>query len=58
MEIHDALRFIHQPETMQQANEARHRFIFQELFVYQLALALRKPQQKQGLPAPSLPLRA
>ncbi len=55
MEIHDALRSIHQPETMQQANEARHRFIFQELFVYQLALALRKTQLKQGLPAPSLP---
>jgi len=56
--IHDALKQIHIPATMAEALEARKRFIFQELLVLQLALALRKRQRLAGLPAPKLEANA
>ena len=46
-----ALKAIHQPNTIEEANEARHRFIFQELFVYQLALAMRRHRLQHDKPA-------
>ena len=55
LEIQVALRQIHEPSDMEQAQQARYRFIFQELLVYQLALAMRRYQLQHSLPAPSLP---
>ncbi len=52
--IEQALRSIHQPNTIVEANEARHRFIFQELFVYQLALAMRRHRLLHDKPAPKI----
>ncbi len=52
--IAKALRAIHQPNTLEEANEARHRFIFQELFVYQLALAMRRHRLQHDKPAPKI----
>lgn len=52
--ISEALKQIHLPATMDEALKARNRFIFQELLVLQLALALRKRQRLAGLPAPML----
>lgn len=52
--IANALRQIHIPTTMDEAMAGRKRFIFQELLVLQLALALRKRQKQSGLPAPVL----
>lgn len=54
MGIAQALRTIHQPSTVPEANEARHRFIFQELFVYQLALAMRRYRLQHDKPAPKI----
>lgn len=56
--IQDALRWIHQPESMPQAELARARFIFQELFVLQLALAMYRHQCRHAMPAPSIPTNA
>jgi ATP-dependent DNA helicase RecG len=56
--IQDALRWIHQPESMPQADLARARFIFQELFVLQLALAMYRYQCRHAMPAPSIPANA
>lgn len=55
LDIQTALKQIHQPENMNQAEEARYRFIFQELFIYQLAIAIRREQIRNHLPAPSIP---
>jgi len=52
--IKQALLSIHQPKTVAEANEARHRFIFQELFVYQLALAMRRHRLQHDKPAPKI----
>ena len=52
--IGQSLRAIHQPNTIEEANEARYRFIFQELFVYQLALAMRRHRLKHEKPAPKI----
>ncbi len=52
--ISRALRSIHQPNTIEEANDARHRFIFQELFVYQLALAMRRHRLQHDKPAPKI----
>jgi ATP-dependent DNA helicase RecG len=49
-----ALRSIHQPQSMDEAQLARHRFIFQELFVYQLAIAMRRYRLKHDKPAPAI----
>ncbi|MCH8839766.1 MAG: DNA-processing protein DprA [Planctomycetes bacterium] len=49
-----AIRTIHAPEDEESLSRARRRFIFQELFVLQLALSIRRAQQ-QSLQAPPLP---
>ncbi len=49
----EAIRTIHAPEDAESRDRARRRFIFQELFVLQLALSIRRAQQ-QLLQAPPL----
>jgi len=49
-----AVQAIHRPADQDELDRARRRFIFQELFVLQLALSIRRGQQRQ-LPAPPLP---
>jgi ATP-dependent DNA helicase RecG len=53
--IQEALLWIHQPNDMTQAQVARSRFIFQELFVLQLALAMYRYACRHAAPAPSIP---
>lgn len=52
--IGEALRRIHLPLDRQDAEQARRRFIYQELLTLQLALALRRWQLQQSLDAPLL----
>lgn len=52
--IQDALQQIHMPVDMLQVHEARLRFIFQEFFVLQLALAKQRYVYQQQRPAPSI----
>ncbi len=54
-EIATALREIHQPSSSESLNAARGRLIFQELFVLQLALAIRRRRLTTDLTAPPLP---
>ncbi len=56
--ISTALRWIHQPASPEQAEQARRRFVYQELFVLQLALALRRWQLQKSNQAPVLPATA
>ena len=53
----EALRAIHQPDDQEMLDQARRRFIFQELFVMQLAVAIRRLQQQMQF-APELPASA
>jgi len=57
MPLIEAVRTIHDPEDKEKLAAARRRFVFQELFVLQLALAVRRDQQHQ-LQAPPLPTSA
>jgi ATP-dependent DNA helicase RecG len=52
--IAESLRAIHQPADPEVLQQARRRFIFQELFVMQLAVAIRRAQQQLQF-APELP---
>ena len=54
LSFQDAIRQIHQPSSMEEANNARYRFIFQELLVYQLAISTRRHRLKHDRPALSL----
>ncbi len=54
MDVRTALEKIHRPTTEEEATNARKRFIYQELLIYQLALAQRRYQSQHGLPAPLL----
>ncbi|MEM9185968.1 MAG: ATP-dependent DNA helicase RecG [Planctomycetota bacterium] len=54
MRLREALPTIHQPQDRGLLDEARRRFVFQELFVLQLALAARRHQQRVGFKAPEL----
>lgn len=54
MPIGIALRKIHQPDSLLESADARLRFIFQELFVYQLALAMRRHRLRFDKPAPKI----
>ncbi len=56
--IKDALRRIHFPKTMQEADDARRSLVFHDLLDFQLALALRRRYWRQRSPAPSLPATA
>lgn len=54
MQLGDALRAIHHPKDFDQRDQARRRFVFQELLVLQLALAARRLQQRVAFRAPEL----
>jgi len=51
----EALPAIHSPTDADQLARARRRFVFQELFVLQLAVVARRWQQQIGFRAPPLP---
>jgi ATP-dependent DNA helicase RecG len=53
--LRQALPQIHFPDHAAALAQARRRFIYQELFVMQLALAARRRRQLAGAAAPSLP---
>jgi ATP-dependent DNA helicase RecG len=54
MPLAEALPAIHSPQHAEQAERARRRFVFQELFILQLAVVARRWQQQVGFRAPSL----
>jgi ATP-dependent DNA helicase RecG len=54
MPLAEALPAIHSPQDVEQAERARRRFVFQELFILQLAVVARRWQQQVGFRAPSL----
>jgi len=56
--IHKALVQIHQPADQASLDQARRRFIYQELLVLQLALAIRKWRLRHQRQAPPLPASA
>ena len=53
--IQDALRRIHFPKSLLDAQEARRSLVFHDLLDFQLALALRRRYWRQRSPAPRLP---
>ncbi len=56
--IHGALREIHRPTSREELGKARERFIFQELLVLQLALAIRQARRQRESGAAALPVTA
>ncbi|MCI0334899.1 MAG: ATP-dependent DNA helicase RecG [Planctomycetes bacterium] len=54
MPLAEALSAIHSPQDAEQLERARRRFVFQELFVLQLAVVARRWQQQVGFRAPPL----
>ena len=48
----DALRAAHFPETPAEADEARRRLVFEELFLHQAALATRRGRRRKGTDGP------
>jgi ATP-dependent DNA helicase RecG len=56
--IREALPRLHFPANQAELEEARRRFIYQELFILQLALALKRRQVHDALPAFPLELTA
>ncbi|MGD9637376.1 MAG: ATP-dependent DNA helicase RecG [Pirellulales bacterium] len=54
MPLAAALAAIHSPQNAEELARARRRFIFQELFILELALVARRRQQQFGFRAPSL----
>ena len=54
MPLAEALPAIHSPQDREQLERARRRFVFQELFVLQLAVVARRWQQQIGFRAPLL----
>jgi ATP-dependent DNA helicase RecG len=57
MPLVDAVHAIHAPDDQDMLARARRRFVFQELFVLQLALSIRRSQQRK-LEAAELPATA
>ena len=54
MPLAEALPAIHSPQDAEQLARARRRFVFQELFILQLAVVARRWQQQIGFRAPPL----
>lgn len=52
--VHEALQQIHAPESPEKLQRARYRFIYQELFVLQLAVAVKRAQLHTQRSAPPL----
>ena len=57
MPLAEALPAIHSPQDAAQLERARRRFVFQELFVLQLAVVARRWQQQVGFRAPPIAVR-
>lgn len=53
--LKEALPEVHFPTSPETLSAARHRFVYQELFILQLALAVRRRQQEDRQTAPRLP---
>ena len=58
LDIHTAIQQIHRPADQTMLQRARTRFVYQELFVLQLALAMRRAKLRAEQNAPKLPLDA
>lgn len=56
MSLAEAVRKFHFPETWDERNEARHRLVFEELYVISLGVALRRAQVERAAGAVKLPL--
>ena len=56
--IHAALQNVHEPPSRAELDRARHRLIYQELLVMQLALALRRRKLERERRASALPASA
>ena len=56
--IHQALPAIHFPESRHALEQARRRFVYQELLILQLGLAVKRQQQRMYGRAPVLPVSA
>src|SRR5712691_2778474 len=54
----DAIRHLHTPQTMAEYQAAKRRLIFEDLFEFQVGLALRRRLWKRGPAAPALPVNA
>ena len=54
LSIQEAIQGIHFPKTQEMLDRARRRFVFQELFLLQLALEVRRRQQQCDFRAPIL----
>jgi ATP-dependent DNA helicase RecG len=54
--VGQALREVHQPATLESANHACGRFIYEEFLILQLALALRRREVRDRQRAPRLPV--
>jgi ATP-dependent DNA helicase RecG len=54
MPLAEALPAIHRPADAEELVRARRRFVFQELFILQLAVVARRWQQRVGFRAPAL----
>ena len=52
MPMQDALTQIHWPDSLDQADRARQRFVLQELLVLQLAVGMQRLKRQAGLQAP------
>ncbi|RKX71207.1 DNA helicase RecG [candidate division WOR-3 bacterium] len=48
LKMDEAIQKLHFPETMEEANKARERFVYEEIFFFELALALRRALVKGG----------
>lgn len=55
-DIEDAIRNIHSPRNQAQADRARARLVYQELFILQLALAIRRHRVQHTSVSPALEL--
>ena len=58
MPLPEAARTIHFPPDLAAAERARRRFVYQELCILQLALAIRRARQMESATAPCLPRTA
>ena len=55
-DIQFAIQNIHRPQSPEHLEKARNRFVYQELFVLQAALAMRRERMRLERNAPALPL--
>lgn len=55
LSVQQALHAVHQPNNLPEAEDGRYRFKFQELLVYQMAIAWRRFHLQHDAPAPALP---